>query len=399
MSSTPPPAPRLTALDALRGLIMVVMALDHVRDFIHAGAMSFSPEDLARTTPALFFTRWITHVCAPGFMFSAGAGAYLRLQRDGSKARLSRFLWTRGLWLIVLELTVMRLAMNFSLTLRYPVLLLVLTALGVSMIALAALVHLPYRALVVFSAGVLLFDNTLDGIPAAQFGALAPVWNVLHQPGVFFLGGTPFVIGYPVLPWIAVMAAGYCFGPVLVMEPLRRRRIMVGAGLALIAGFVIVRALNVYGDPQPWAAQDSAVTTLLSFLRATKYPPSLQFLMMTMGPALLALAWLDRREVRAAHPLVIIGRVPLFYYVAHFWAIHVVAAALAFARYGAASLAFLFHPLPSMGGPAKLFPPDFGYPLWVAYAVWIGIVVAMYPFCRWFAAVKARRSDWWLGYL
>ncbi len=193
------PASRFGAIDALRGAIMVIMALDHTRDFFHAGAMTFSPEDLARTTPVLFFTRWITHVCAPVFLFSAGVGVFLRSQRPGTTtAQLSRFLWTRGLWLVIVELTVMRLAMNFSFATRYPVLLLVLWALGWSMIVLAALVHLPRGALAIASIAVILLHNAFDGVQAAQFGSFSGLWNVLHQPGVFFLGGLP---SWPAIRW------------------------------------------------------------------------------------------------------------------------------------------------------------------------------------------------------
>ena len=395
-----PPAHRLPAVDALRGLVIVIMTLDHVRDFFHAGAMAFSPEDLARTTPILFFTRWITHFCAPVFMFLAGAGACLQLQRDGwSTPRLSRFLVTRGLFLVIVELTLMRLAMNFSVDSSYPFLLLILWALGVSMIALAALIHLPLPLIALASALVLLFHNMDDGIPATQFGAFAPVWNLLHQPGVFTVAGYPVVVGYPVLPWIAVMASGYCFGPVLLKDHGSRRRTMIVSGLILVAAFIIYRSLNGYGDPSPWSRQGSAAMTVVSFLRTTKYPPSLMFVLMTMGPASLVMAWLDARRLRPSHPLVNIGRVPMFYYVIHFWMAHTLAAIAAAIRYGSASLAFLFSPLPSMGGSRALFPPAFGYPLRVTYAMWIVVVLLMYPLCRWYAAVKARRTDWWLGYL
>jgi len=368
---------RLSSVDALRGAVMVIMALDHTRDFFHAGAMSFSPEDLARTTPILFLTRWITHICAPTFVFLAGAGAFLRLQRVGSKAEVSRFLWTRGVWLILIELTVMRLAMNFTVDSRYPFLLIILTALGVSMIALALLIYLPIRAIAVVSAAVVVLHNTLDGINAAQFGAFAGVWNFLHQSGFLVLAGMPIVVGYPVLPWIGVMAGGFCFGQALTLEKERRQRVFVATGIAFIALFVLVRLVNVYGDPVPWSHQSSSVFTMLSFLRTTKYPPSLEFLLMTLGPSLLLLAYFDRREPGARHPLVIIGRVPFFYYVVHFWLIHVVASAMANVRYGASSLSYLFMPLPSMGGPRDLFPPDFGYPLWVTYVVWIAVVVSI----------------------
>jgi uncharacterized membrane protein len=391
--------PRLTAVDALRGAVMVIMALDHTREFFHAGAMSFSAEDLARTTPILFLTRWITHICAPTFVFLAGVGAFLRLQRDGSKDRLSRFLWTRGLWLVFIELTVMRLAMNFTVDSRYPFLLIILTALGVSMIALAFLIYLPTRALAVVSVAIVLLHNTLDGINASQFGAFAGVWNFLHQSGFFMLAGVPIVFGYPVLPWIGVMACGFCFGQVLTFEKARRQRVLVGTGAALIALFVLVRLVNVYGDPVPWSHQRSPVFTMLSFLRTTKYPPSLEFLLMTLGPALLLQAYFERREPGAQHPLVIVGRVPFFYYVAHFWLLHVVASAMAYVRYGSSSLSFLFMPLPSMGGQRDLFPPHFGYPLWVTYLVWAAVVVSIYPLCRKVAALKSRTRASWASYL
>ncbi len=391
---------RLTALDALRGLIMVIMALDHTRDFIHAGAMSFSPEDLTRTTPIIFLTRWVTHICAPVFMCSAGAGAFLRLQRPGTTRReLSWFLCTRGLALIVIELVVMRAAMNFSLLTPYPLLLLVLWALGLSMVVLAALIHLPRRVLIAGSVAVILLHNTLDGVPAASFGALSGVWNILHQPGVFFLGGIPVFAAYPLIPWFAVMALGFAFGPVFLLPPEVRRREFLKWGALLIAGFLVLRAVNIYGDPSPWSWQPSGTFTVLSFLRATKYPPSLEFLLMTLGPALLILAYLDRRSLPATNPLVIFGRVPLFFYVTHFWLLHVVASVLALIRYGVSSFAFFNSPLPSMGGPAELFPQGFGYSLWVVYAVWIGIVVGLYPACRWFAVLKQRRRDWWLSYV
>jgi uncharacterized membrane protein len=378
---------------------MVIMALDHTRDFFHAGAMVFSPEDLARTTPLLFFTRWITHICAPTFVFLAGVGAFLRLQRDGSKARVPHFLWTRGVWLIFIELTVMRLAMNFTVDSQYPFLLIILTALGVSMIALAALIHLPARALAVVSIAIVLLHNTLDGINAARFGAFAGAWNVLHQQGFFTLAGVPVVFGYPVLPWIGVIAGGFCFAQVLGLEPDRRRRVLAATGAAFVALFLIVRLVNVYGDPVPWSHQRTPVFTLLSFLRTTKYPPSLEFVLMTLGPSLLLLAYFDAREPGARNPLVIIGRVPFFYYVVHFWLLHVIASAMAYVRYGSSSLRFLFMPLPSMGGPRDQFPPDFGYALWVTYIVWAAVVVSMYPLCRRMADLKARTRASWASYL
>jgi uncharacterized membrane protein len=378
---------------------MILMALDHVRDFVHRAAMSSSPTDLASTTPALFLTRWVTHVCAPVFMLTAGLGAFLWWQQGRTKKHLSRFLLTRGLWLLVLELTVMRLAYDFDVSPRYPILLLVLWALGAGMIGMAALVWLPVRALAVLSFAVIALHNCLDDVTASQFSPAAGLWNLIHQVGAFRLAGTTVIVGYPLVPWIAVMALGFCLGQVFLMEPPARRRRLATIGAAATIAFVVIRALNIYGDPAGWSPQRSATYTALSFLNTTKYPPSLAFLLMTLGPALLALAYFDRLALKPSNPLVVLGRVPLFYFVIHFYAAHAAAAFLAWLRYGPASLAFVFHPVPSMGGPRELFPAGFGYDLWVVYAVWGLIVLGLYPACRWFAAVKARRREWWLSYL
>jgi uncharacterized membrane protein len=289
--------------------------------------------------------------------------------------------------------------MNFTVDSRYPILLLILWALGISMVAMAALVHLPIRALAVLAVAVIALHNTLDGIHAAQMGAFGSIWSVLHQQGVFTVAGAPVFVAYPVLPWIGVMALGFCIGPVFRLEAVRRQRWLAAAGVMLIVGFVGLRFANVYGDPSPWSPQPSGVFTALSFLRTTKYPPSLQFIAMTLGPALVALAWLDRRQPGPNHPVAVIGRVPFFFYVTHFWALHVVSSLASWLRYGSASFGFLLYPLPSMGGPRDVFPPAFGYTLGVTFVVWVGVVVALYPLCRWFAGIKARRRDWWASYL
>jgi uncharacterized membrane protein len=392
-------ARRVTTIDAVRGLVMIIMALDHVRDFIHRAAMSSSPTDLASTTPVLFFTRWITHICAPTFMFTAGLGAFLWWQRGKTKRELSTFLLTRGLWLVLLELSVMQFAYYFKLSLQYPVLLLVLWVLGLSMIGLSLLVWLPMRVLAAASVAVIVLHNLLDKVNASQFGAAGGLWNLLHQIGAFRVDGATFVVGYPLIPWIAVMALGFCCGSLFLGERTARRQQLFVIGAAMTLGFVILRALNGYGDPAPWAPQSSSVFTLLSFLNTSKYPPSLAFLLMTLGPMFLLLAWFDRATLKESNPLVVFGRVPLFYFVAHFYAAHIAAVLLALIRYGSDAVRFIFHPVPSMGGPRELFPPQFGYDLWVAYVVWVVIVIALYPVCRWFARVKAERRDWWLSYL
>jgi uncharacterized membrane protein len=375
---------------------MVIMALDHTRDYVHSAAMAFAPEDLTRTTPAIFMTRWITHVCAPAFMFCAGAGAFLRLERAGSKAALSRFLWTRGLWLVLLEFTLVRAGFFFNLGFN-PLFLLVFWALGISMLALALLIHLPYWGLLVFSAGMIALHNLADGVTAAQFGRYAWLWQVLHQQGAIVTNELVMIVAYPLVPWIGVMAAGYCFGRVYRLRAAERQTLLLRLGLALVASFVMLRGLNTYGDPRPWAPHAEPMYTWLSFLNATKYPPSLDFLLMTLGPTMLFLAWADRLRVSERHPLLVFGRVPLFYFVVHIPLIHALSIAMAWLRYGWAP--FLFVPPPTLGTERSVFPPDYGWDLWVVYAVTGIVVLALYPVCLWLWRLKARRRDWWLSYL
>jgi uncharacterized membrane protein len=399
MGSSVAAGSRLSSIDMLRGIVMVIMALDHVRDFFHASALSFSPTDLTRTTPVLFFTRWITHFCMPVFMFAAGMGAFLYGKRSHSRGQLSRFLLTRGVWFIVLELTVMRLAYDFSFSLRFQFLLLILWIFGVCMIVMAALVHLPVRWLAVLSLAVIVLHNCLDGIQSSRFGSGAWAWDLLHQPGALPFSGKTFLAPYPLVPWVAVMAAGYCFGQVFSLEPAVRRSLMLRIGLVSTIAFLVIRAINLYGDPAPWAHQKSTVFTVLSFLNCTKYPASLDFVLMTLGPAILLLAYFDGRSFKASNSIIVFGRVPMFYFVLHFYLIHTLAVLAAWLRYGTSAGRFTFSLVPSMGGPRDLFPANLGYPLWVVYGVWILTVALLYPLCRWFAKVKASRHDWWLSYL
>ena len=305
---------------------------------------------------------------------------------------------TRGLWLALLEVTVMRLAYNFSLSQEYPVFLLVLWGLGFCMIALAALVWLPIPVLSVVSVAAIVLHHLADGVRAQQFGAAAPLWNLIHQVGAFQFAGHVFITPYPLVPWVGVMALGFCFGGLLRLPSDRRQRLLLRLGIVITIAFVLVRVMNVYGDPSRWSWQATAASTVLSFLNTSKYPPSLSFLLMTLGPALIALAWFDRRDLQPANPLIVFGRVPLFYFVLHFTAAHASTFGLSIVTYGAATFSFMWQPVPSMGGPAQAFPPNFGWDLWVAYAVWIAIVASLYPLCRWFASVKERNRSWWLSY-
>ena len=393
------PAPRIQSVDALRGAIMILMAIDHIRDYIARSAMQFLPSDLTRTTAAIFFTRWITHLCAPIFMLTAGLGAFLWMSRGHrSKGELARFLISRGVWLIFLEVTVLRLIVFSQISFRAgPVTLMILWAFGLSMIALAGLIHLPMRLLAALSMAIIALHNLLDSVSAERFGRAAWLWDILHQQNVFAFLGINFVTAYPVLPWIGVMAAGYCLGTLYLWDANRRERFLLRLGLALTVAFVVLRAINIYGDPARWSHQPSALFTVLSFLNTTKYPPSLDFLLMTLGPATAVMAWLERFRFCFTNPLIVFGRVPFFYYAAHLLVAHLIAIAMNFARYG--RMSFLLIAPPSMGSRSELFPPDYGFPLWTVYVVWVGTLLLLYPACLWFARLKQHRHNRWLSYL
>jgi uncharacterized membrane protein len=385
--------PRVESVDVVRGIIMIIMALDHVRDFF--GSLAANPTDLATTTAPLFFTRWITHICAPVFFLLTGTGAYLGLRRR-TRGELSRFLLTRGLWLIVLELVVVRFVMQFNFDYRVTVLT-VLWALGWSMVFLSALVYLPTRVATAIGVVMIATHNLLDPITAASLGALGPLWSILHAPG-FILSGPDRVVfeAYPLIPWVGVAAAGYGLGAIYAWDAERRRAFLLRIGLGLTAAFVMLRAMNIYGDPVPWSEQKSPLFTVLSFLNTNKYPPSFLFLLMTSGPALLLLRWVDARTPTFLTPARIIGKVPLFYFIGHFLVIHLLAVVVCYVRYGDAS--FMFES-PNLGQFPITQPPGWPSSLPIVYLIWIGVVVAMYPLCRWFAGVKQQKPDGWLSYL
>jgi uncharacterized membrane protein len=380
---------RLESIDVVRGVIMILMALDHTRDFF--GQTSFSPTDLTQTTIPLFFTRWITHFCAPVFFLLTGTGAYLSLRKK-SKAELSKFLFTRGLWLIFLELTLFRclgLQFNFD---YHLTLLDVLWALGWAMIVLSALVHLPTPVVTAFGVVMIAGHNLLDPIRSSN-----PVWSILHS--LNFIVATPqhsVFVAYTLIPWVGVTAVGYGLGQIYAWASDRRRTFLLRTGLGLTAVFVILRGINIYGDPVRWTTQKSAAFTVLSFLNTNKYPPSLLFLLMTLGPALLFLWAVDGGTPQFLRPALVLGKVPMFYYLLHFPLIHLLAVAVCYARYG--QVHWMFES-PSIDKFPITPPPGWGFSLPIIYLIWASVVVALYPLCRWFAALKQRRSDAWLSYL
>jgi len=395
---------RLTAVDALRGLVMVLMALDHTRDFFQD--QRINPLDLATTTVPLFFTRWVTHLCAPVFVFLAGASAYLAgaLGKWPDRVTQARFLAVRGLFLIVLELTLVRIVMRFEWGYR-DMLLLVIWAIGWSFLILAVLVACHVKALWVgcIGAAVVLGHNLLDLTPLGT--AASPlVWawlrTLLLRPGALVVApGVTWSSGYPILPWFGVMALGYGFGGVLLREKRSRLRITFGLGITACLAFVALRAGGTYGDPVPWKIQDTPLETFLAFLDCRKYPPSLLFVLMMLGPGLLILGSFEAMEsgIKSStgpgpvrRVLISFGRVPLFFFLLHFALVHAMAIAVN---------AFLGNPIPwnPFGDPP--LPPGCGYGLAVVYAMWLAVLVILYWPCRWFAELRRRRRDLtWLSY-
>jgi uncharacterized membrane protein len=383
---------RVESIDLLRGLVMIIMALDHVRDYFHAGAMVYDPTDLSRTSVVLFFTRWITHYCAPVFMFLSGTSAFLVGQRKGRKT-LARFLLTRGLWLIILELTVVNFGWYFNFLPSID--FLVIWALGFSMIALAGFIYLPLPLILIIGLAMVFGHNLLDNTHVAGEGVQSVLWSLFHELHLYNFEKTLF-IAYPIIPWIGVMALGYCLGQLYVKEvsALKRKKILLWMGIGAIVLFIVIRYINSYGDPSPWTHQSSRSFTVLSFLRVSKYPPSLLYLLVTLGPALLFLAFTENAKFGLANKIKVIGRVPMFYYLCHLYLLHL-----------AAMVATLFcgHSPGDMilNGWIQFEPQlkGYGFSLAVTYAVWLGLVFILYFLCRWYDRYKRNHQQWWLSYL
>jgi uncharacterized membrane protein len=400
---------RLVEIDMLRGLVVVIMALDHVRDYFHAGSASYSPLDPAQTTPLLYATRWITHLCAPTFVFLAGVSAFLQAAKGKTGPALSGFLFTRGVWLVLLELTV--LSFGWSFAFPYPPFMQVIWAIGWSMIALSALVMLPRAAVLAIGLVIVCGHNLLDPITPDQFGAWSNLWIFLHEGGPVFAGGQPIgLAAYPVLPWIGVMAVGYGAGPAFLEPAQARDRKLILIGLAMIALFLLLRGLNLYGNPiadnnvggpfggvSLWYDQDGGPgAKIMAFFNVQKYPPSLMFILITLGVSMLLLVALRRLQGAPAKVLLVFGAVPFFFYVAHIYVVHALAitANAALGRDVSPMFGFMMNVFTA---PERLASLGFSLP-WV-YVAWILAVALLYPPCAYWAGLKQRRRDWWLSYL
>jgi len=389
---------RIESIDIVRGIAMVIMALDHVRDYVHITANTDDPLNFATTTPFLYFTRWITHFCAPIFVFLSGTSIYLQSLRK-TKKELSGFLIKRGLWLIFVEIIIVSLAWTFNPSYGF-IPLQVIWAIGISMLILGLLIRLPFNIILAMGLIIVFGHNLLD-IPESAAGFTPNFWWDITHHGFFapyqFIPNHYFIIVYPFVPWLGLMMLGYCTGIFFTAKfsEQERRKIFIRIGLSLIAVFIIVRFINIYGDPHPWATQKDSLFTFLSFMNINKYPPSLLFLCIIIGPGFLLLALLEKFKNPFTNIMQIYGRVAFFYYILHLYLIHLVAVVFFFIR---------GHSMSEAGNsgqfPFNFVVPGEGFGLAGVYAVWAFVVIALYPFCRWYNNYKTNHKEkWWLSYL
>jgi uncharacterized membrane protein len=386
---------RIASLDIIRGVVMVLMAIDHVR--VYSGLPPGGP------APGIFFTRWITNFCAPAFVFLAGTAAYLHGTKLGNKGALARWLAVRGTWLVLLELTVLRFAWTFNVDWAQYNMAGVIWAIGWSMVLLSVLVFLPTAVVGAIGVAIIALHNLMDSLSPSVVtslgqGSLSWLWKLLYLGGMVSLGrgetAPPLIVLYSLIPWAGVMAAGYAFGVVMRLEPERRRKICLWLGLGATAAFLILRALDVYGDPRRLSAS-SPLPAAFQFINTTKYPASLLFLLMTLGPTIALIPFAERMRGPVGRVLSIFGRVPLFFYLLHIPLIHIAAIAVSLVTTGHVSpWLFANHPV---GPPPP--PPGYVWTLGQLYVVWAGVIVILYYACNWYAKLKSRSRNPWLSYL
>lgn len=386
---------RIYAIDVLRGLVMVIMALDHTRDFFHAEAFTRDPLDPATTNILMFFTRFITHYCAPVFILLAGTSIYLQSLRK-SKAELSAFLFKRGLWLIVVELILITFAWTFDFS--YSIFILqVIWAIGICMVLMGGIIRLPYMLILAAGFTIVLGHNILDFIPGTHQGFW---WDLLRNGNFAFhqiMPGHQITIIYPFLPWLGLMMLGYGLGKIYEpsMDPAFRKKLLLYTGTGLILFFVLLRYINVYGDPLPWTLQDNTTSTIFSFLNVHKYPPSLLFMCITIGPALIFLALFETTQNKITRIISVYGKVPFFYYILHFYILHTLCMILFLSR----GHTFSEGIQETAGIPFRFLIAGEGYSIGIVYLIWILMVIALYPLCKWFSDMKRKHRHWWLSYL
>ncbi len=387
-AALPQQSSRIHSIDILRGIIMVIMCLDHVRDFYSNSP--FDPLDLTKTSVIMFMTRWITHLCAPTFIFLSGVSAYLSLSKKKTKKEASLFLLSRGLWLIFLELTVIGFGWQVTGAL-HNIFAQVIWAIGWSMVIMSVLVYFKPLYVGLFGLILIFGHNAFDYVRSDTWGHYKFFWMFLHEPGFYqFNSYESIFLMYPLVPWVGVMAAGYAFGTLFKQTPDKRRAIFIRIGISSLVLFLILRGFNIYGDPFPWQQQSVWWKDILAVIRVQKYPPSLAYLLITLSISVTSLGSLEYANNAVTRIFTVFGRVPMFYYVLHVYLVHYsqIIAAL--------SSGITIKQLQS-GGPG--IPSPYGFSLPVVYLIWITLVVILYFPCRWFMKVKQNRRDWWLSYI
>lgn len=384
---------RITSIDLLRGIVMVIMALDHTRDFFHFGAnIDQNPMDFATTSTTLFLTRWITHFCAPVFVFLSGTSIFLYAQKGKTKKEVSGFLLTRGIWLILVEIFIIVPVWEFNIT---SIDLQVIWVIGLCMCFMSALIYLPTKILFVIGLAIICLHNGLDGITTKDENFASFLWALVHERRAFPLNEKfRILVAYPFLPWMGLMMVGYCTGKLYTSTSAEKRKhILLYTGIAAIILFILVRSINVYGDMHRWDVQTSFVFTVLDFIKLTKYPPSLLFILMTIGPALIILALIEKSSNSLSSKISIFGKVPFFYYILHILLIHVLAMLAFFATGHTAQELDYTH------FNNSTLPFGFGFPLWVVYVFWVIVILILYFPCKWYSRYKSKNRKWWLSYL
>lgn len=384
---------RIASIDLSKGIVMVIMALDHTRDYFHYSAFFFDATDPTQTTLPIYFTRFITHFCAPAFSFLAGLSAFMIGKRKPIN-KLSTFLLKRGIWLVFVEIIIISFGWKFDIYFRH-IGLQVIWALGISMIILAGLIHLPKKVILAFSLMIIFGHNLLDN---THFDSNF-FWSMLHEPKRFeFTEGQTVIFAYSLLPWIAVMSLGYCFGSLYdaTYDIQKRQRLLNGLGLGSLVVFFILIAFNTYGDPLKWNNYGYTSKTLMSIFNVNKYPPSLLYLLITLGGTFLFIANAEKLKGKVVDFFCIFGRVPFFYYILHIYLIHFLAVfAAEFTGFGwqvMVSMPKFVTRVEALKG--------YGFNLITVYIIWIIVVALLYPLCKKFDTYKqSYKEKWWLSYL
>lgn len=387
---------RVFSIDFARGVVMIIMALDHVRDMMHINSVTQSPTDLSTTSAALFFTRWITYLCAPIFVFLAGTSTFISLKNKDNFLQSKQFLWKRGLWLILLEFTLVNFALFFDIGF-HTLIFEVIATIGFGFIVLSFLLKINPKNIAIIGLAIIFLHNLLSRIPFNNGSAITTIYSLFFSLTAFpITPHTTFVMAYPPIPWLGIMLAGFACGKLFELAEIKRNKIFLKIGCAALLLFIVLRFINLYGDPSQWSFQKNYVFTFLSFMNVTKYPPSLLFCLVTLGCMFLIFVFAEKVKTRWMNIAVVYGKVPFFYFLVHFYLIHILLIALMFIQ------GFHWQDLDFASGTfGRPKGVESGIPLWAVYLVWMGVVAILYKPCLWYGKYKSANKNkrWWLRYI